>query len=261
MYERVLLLGMNNSIEESLKMSDFDVRSSFVSVVDHLPSDVIRKLWLIQTLNINYESLKDELDMLLKEIKQSEIPKDTYLQRVSKINSIANELKNIRQESLEEAKSISSTIKITKLNLLNQYSQLQQDKKTHEQELINNGKNTKRVERTNKRTSTKSNKPIIKLKLNLAKKDKPSTILKIKKPGRGRPPKKLAANIQPVVTAAVVDPDDEIYCLCRSGSYGEMIACDNPKCKYEWFHYSCVGLTRAPRGKWNCPLCKDRKRK
>lgn len=242
-------------------MSDFDVRSSFVSVVDHLPSDVIRKLWLIQTLNINYESLKDELDILLKQIKQNESSKEIYLQRVSKINSIANELKRIRQESFEEAKSISSTIKITKLNLLNQYSQLQQDKKTHQQELANNGKNAKHVERTNKRTSTKNNKPVIKLKLSLTKKDKPSTVLKFKKPGRGRPPKKLVTNVEPIVTAASIDSDDEIYCLCRSGSYGEMVACDNPKCKYEWFHYSCVGLTRAPRGKWNCPLCKKKKQK
>ena len=26
-----------------------------------------------------------------------------------------------------------------------------------------------------------------------------------------------------------------------------MIGCDNDFCKYEWFHYSCVGITRKPR--------------
>lgn len=28
--------------------------------------------------------------------------------------------------------------------------------------------------------------------------------------------------------------DKEIYCFCRKLSYGEMIACDNPECPYQW---------------------------
>ena len=31
-----------------------------------------------------------------------------------------------------------------------------------------------------------------------------------------------------------------------------MIGCDNDFCEYEWFYYSCVGITRKPRGKWYC---------
>ncbi|KHG19241.1 PHD finger ING1 -like protein [Gossypium arboreum] len=38
-------------------------------------------------------------------------------------------------------------------------------------------------------------------------------------------------------------------------SYGEMVACDNPNCKIEWFHFGCVGLKEQPRGKWYCPDC------
>ena len=33
---------------------------------------------------------------------------------------------------------------------------------------------------------------------------------------------------------------------------GRMVACDNPNCPREWFHFECVGLTRKPRGKWYC---------
>lgn len=36
-----------------------------------------------------------------------------------------------------------------------------------------------------------------------------------------------------------------------------MIACDNPLCKYEWFHFRCVKITEQPVGKWYCPLCRD----
>ncbi|GMM47884.1 histone acetyltransferase [Pichia kluyveri] len=50
--------------------------------------------------------------------------------------------------------------------------------------------------------------------------------------------------------------DDELYCFCQQVSYGEMVACDNPNCKYEWFHYDCVGLKEPPSGVWFCPDCR-----
>jgi chromatin modification-related protein YNG2 len=50
--------------------------------------------------------------------------------------------------------------------------------------------------------------------------------------------------------------DDELYCFCQQVSYGEMVACDNPNCKYEWFHYDCVGLKEPPTGVWYCPDCR-----
>jgi hypothetical protein len=34
-----------------------------------------------------------------------------------------------------------------------------------------------------------------------------------------------------------------------------MVACDNPECPIEWFHFACVGLTEQPKGKWYCPDC------
>lgn len=49
--------------------------------------------------------------------------------------------------------------------------------------------------------------------------------------------------------------DDELYCFCQQVSYGAMVACDNPNCKYEWFHYDCVGLKEPPVGVWYCPDC------
>ncbi|XP_058800193.1 inhibitor of growth protein 3-like [Phymastichus coffea] len=50
--------------------------------------------------------------------------------------------------------------------------------------------------------------------------------------------------------------DPTRYCICNQVSYGNMIACDNDLCSYEWFHYACVNLTIAPEGKWYCPKCK-----
>ncbi|KAJ8249602.1 hypothetical protein COCON_G00228180 [Conger conger] len=51
------------------------------------------------------------------------------------------------------------------------------------------------------------------------------------------------------------DPNEPRYCICNQVSYGEMVGCDNQDCPIEWFHYGCVGLAEAPKGKWFCPQC------
>ena len=45
------------------------------------------------------------------------------------------------------------------------------------------------------------------------------------------------------------DEDDDgepRYCYCNEISFGEMVACDNDACPREWFHLSCVGLSKPP---------------
>ncbi|KAI8817948.1 uncharacterized protein EV422DRAFT_199543 [Fimicolochytrium jonesii] len=49
--------------------------------------------------------------------------------------------------------------------------------------------------------------------------------------------------------------DDQVYCYCQQGSFGEMIACDNHDCEHEWYHLECVGLSAPPAGGWMCPTC------
>lgn len=51
------------------------------------------------------------------------------------------------------------------------------------------------------------------------------------------------------------DPNEPRYCICNQVSYGDMVACDNDACPFEWFHYPCVGITQPPKGKWYCPKC------
>ncbi|ODV92931.1 hypothetical protein CANCADRAFT_1529 [Tortispora caseinolytica NRRL Y-17796] len=79
--------------------------------------------------------------------------------------------------------------------------------------------------------------------------DPPSSISRVTtRTLRARAPSTLEAN--------------ESYCLCGQGSYGEMVACDYPKCKREWFHLECVGLKSAPTTKkWYCPECKHKAQK
>lgn len=50
-------------------------------------------------------------------------------------------------------------------------------------------------------------------------------------------------------------PSPTLYCVCQKEESGKMIMCDNPSCKYVWFHYKCVGIQWACKGTWLCPQC------
>lgn len=54
--------------------------------------------------------------------------------------------------------------------------------------------------------------------------------------------------------------DNRKYCTCRSVSSGNMVACDNEQCPYEWFHWNCVGMTKEPAGLWYCEECRQKMR-
>lgn len=53
--------------------------------------------------------------------------------------------------------------------------------------------------------------------------------------------------------------DNRRYCYCNERSYGEMVACENEQCKYEWFHLQCLGLKKSPDDDetWWCPTCRE----
>ncbi|KAH9998985.1 hypothetical protein BJV77DRAFT_978333 [Russula vinacea] len=61
---------------------------------------------------------------------------------------------------------------------------------------------------------------------------------------------------------AAADPNEPKYCYCNRVSFGNMVACDYPQCKREWFHLDCVGLTELPQSRtWYCLDCEPLVRK
>lgn len=61
-----------------------------------------------------------------------------------------------------------------------------------------------------------------------------------------------------------LDEDEPGYCTCGGVSYGQMVACDNENCPWEWFHLGCVGLDKPPpaKTKWYCRTeCREEARR
>ncbi|KAF2196311.1 hypothetical protein GQ43DRAFT_476444 [Delitschia confertaspora ATCC 74209] len=52
------------------------------------------------------------------------------------------------------------------------------------------------------------------------------------------------------------ESDDTKYCFCQRVSFGDMVACDNENCQFQWFHWECVGIKEEPVGDWLCPDCR-----
>ncbi|KAH9977226.1 hypothetical protein BGW80DRAFT_1288047 [Lactifluus volemus] len=61
---------------------------------------------------------------------------------------------------------------------------------------------------------------------------------------------------------AAADPNEPKYCYCNRVSFGNMVACDYPQCKREWFHLDCLGLKEEPQSRtWYCRDCEPLVRK
>jgi len=52
------------------------------------------------------------------------------------------------------------------------------------------------------------------------------------------------------------ESDDTKYCFCQRVSFGDMVACDNDNCQFQWFHWECVNIKEEPVGDWLCPDCR-----
>lgn len=54
-----------------------------------------------------------------------------------------------------------------------------------------------------------------------------------------------------------IEPDEPLYCTCNRVEYGYMINCTKEECPIKWFHFRCVGLSRAttPTAPWTCSSC------
>ena len=53
----------------------------------------------------------------------------------------------------------------------------------------------------------------------------------------------------PTLIESIPTKDDGSFCLCRGPFNTDMIDCDDPECPTVWFHYTCIGIDKQPKGK------------
>ena len=54
----------------------------------------------------------------------------------------------------------------------------------------------------------------------------------------------------------IQEEDEEKFCDCKQGEFGDMVTSDHEGCPYKWFHLSSLKLKSLPKARvWYCPDC------
>lgn len=214
--------------------------------LDHFPCDVVRSMWLVQSINLRIDEHVKSLDGLLKDHTAG-----------SKVKQIRGQIEWLSQEAIKESSQLkmmtfrhsqflqdekNTLLRLQQIRHNNNSEQAFEIFKEQFLSTVDLGEETKKDRRINK-----------KIKIDKKKKHKvpPKIVLKVPAPRLEQSPPK----------PQVKEPPEEVFCYCKTPAGGKMIACDNPKCKIEWFHYKCLNMVKEPTGKWFCDDCKNKKEK
>ncbi|KAI5952864.1 hypothetical protein KGF54_003731 [Candida jiufengensis] len=124
--------------EEVLVYPSYSLQNSFISTIDHLPCDIIRSLWLIQSCNIKINTYKEELEKILEKYQLTSQISDDELSRIYNLKHLIIQLSN---ETIQEATTLNNQLITHKLYLHDEINQLSQIKdKKQEVTNVNNFK-------------------------------------------------------------------------------------------------------------------------
>lgn len=261
--------------EEVEIYASHQLQNSFLSTIDHLPCDVVRSLWLIQSCNIKIDKLKQELNNLLQKYQATEsLPQE----EIVRIYELKQSIRHLFNETIQEGKTLNNQMIIHKLHLEDEINQLQTIKEKQvikvdveesqeqlrkqlrqhykDQPLVSQVEAVEQQKHSQKEQKRASAKSGIKLVLRIPKQDKvfkpkgkhvvkkSSTQLK-SKPINATVAKKEKKRIRKEEILPQMDQaeeeeeeeeDNKRYCFCQQPSLGDMIACDNE--------------TSCPNGEW-----------
>lgn len=268
-------------IVTSIVLNSSSINSIFISTVDHLPCDVIRSLWLIQTCNTNVNKLRAKIHELLLKLQSSE-QKETERSEIGyQIYKIKEDIKTYSAEATQEAKALLNQLITHKIILRDELQELRtlalttKDSINGQTEAANSNELRERLKEHYEKHPLTSQREALKEQKSKEKKSKKHTknettglklVLKIppkikqdlaknkvtKKKPRASDKRQTSTHIKPSKTAIepvpvnhdIYEEDNQLYCFCHQPSFGDMIGCDNEEScpNGEWFHYKCVGI-------------------
>ncbi|CAK7896213.1 hypothetical protein CAAN1_04S08152 [[Candida] anglica] len=97
------------------------INNAFISTVDHLPCDVIRSLWLIQSCNIASNTFKNQLNELIKKLQNDPSIKNEVLGEYFKLKA---KIRRLNEESVQESKALYNQLITHKISLKEELKQL-----------------------------------------------------------------------------------------------------------------------------------------
>jgi hypothetical protein len=218
---------------------DFD---DFIESLESLPIDLSRNLRLLRELDDKSLSLKSECSIVAKIYQQTKSHDDKY----NLIQSL-NDLQSRRLLHADEKITLANQAYEMVEKHIRRLDDVLEELANQPQKFSTNNRKKKRTISSNE--DLNSNKKRRKL-------DKPLNQVQNKTTIKKKEQHDLI-KVEPVgLDLFPIDPYEPKYCMCNQVSFGRMIACDNPQCPIEWFHFACVKLEEEPKGKWFCEKCR-----
>jgi len=261
---------MSDPVEKMLNQAALEALYSatyvdnFLDTVENLPDEVQREISTMRELDVRYQALLQDMEALRSQLDGDVDPislKRVMVQIQDKLIStqeIGDDKLQIVQHILDIIENRQRQLELDSKNLeCGNETEKQETSKEPQQE-----RTSKRVRRTRMDNTSSHNENSNDIPPPIHHIEKPVNNKQVATQKKATKKKKRRPKVereQDSPTEIPIDPDEPTYCLCEQVSYGEMIGCDNDLCPIEWFHFSCVGLTNKPKGKWFCPKCRGDK--
>ncbi|XP_071537302.1 inhibitor of growth protein 2-like isoform X2 [Panulirus ornatus] len=259
---------MSDPVEKMLNQAALEALYSatyvdnFLDTVENLPDEVQREISSMRELDVRYQALLQDMEGLRGQL-EGELDSMSLKRIMVQIQDKLISTQEIGDDKLQIVQHILDLIENRQRQLELDCKNLdfgQEQEKPEASKEVQPERASKRARRTRNDHATNNENsndaPVIphveKVTTNKGSTQKKTTKKKKRKA-------RVEREREDSPTEIPIDPDEPTYCLCEQVSYGEMIGCDNDLCPIEWFHFSCVGLTNKPKGKWFCPKCRGDK--
>lgn len=225
----------------------------FLELVNLLPRKIVRSLKLLKVVEDNSKDLKNQLkksrEKHLEKLKENNFKnsESTSLKSIEKLNKEIQILSDYKLELIKEIHFLLQSSFINKLTPIIEEGRKEIDNNINGQfnSLANSEILGNSLSDINKRKddmdsiSTKGGNNLLGLKKNRNKSNK-------------RKKNNLSEYSEDIQNSQNEEKQKK-YCICNAISYGKMIECDNPNCKLQWFHLSCVGIKEGEEpDTWYC---------
>lgn len=217
----------------------------FVESLESLPIDLSRNLRLLRELDEKSLVLKSECSNVAEKYRQTDSHDEKY-QIIQTLNDLQARRLLHADEKITLANQAYEMVEKHIRRLDDVLEELAAQPSEPKATSTSNRKKKRTIstndESTNQKKRRKVDQPLNQVQNR--------TSVKKKEQNEGK-------NVEPVgLDLFPIDPHEPRYCLCNQVSFGRMIACDNPQCPIEWFHFACVKLEEEPKGKWFCEKCR-----
>ncbi|XP_066937739.1 inhibitor of growth protein 1-like isoform X2 [Macrobrachium rosenbergii] len=257
---------MSDPVEKMLNQAALEALYSatyvdnFLDTVENLPDEVQREISSMRELDVRYQALLQDMEGLRGQL-EGELDSISLKRIMVQIQDKLISTQEIGDDKLQIVQHILDIIenrqRQLELDYFGQEPEKPETSKEREPERASKRARRTRNENTANHNENSNDAPPVAHAEKVVAAKQGTTQKKTTKKKKRKARAEREREDSP--TEIPIDPDEPTYCLCEQVSYGEMIGCDNDLCPIEWFHFSCVGLTNKPKGKWFCPKCRGDK--